>query len=387
MDALIVGRAISLMWSLPSLLSRSGFNVDAITTSSLLRVSKFVRKVDRAGSYDEMVRLAYARICNRAIPYDWVIACDDDTVRDLSRMDWPEGFEPRYLPRTEVGQLSHIYSKIGLSQVLSAGGVKTPLFRVATNCQDAVAAANELGYPVLIKADSGNGGNCVWECKNDRDVRKLEDVFKAEPMLVQRRIEGRELDLSAIYFEQKLVHFAYSVIEWSLPQFAPSVIRTYYPLPLVAEEIFEEVSTLGRVLNANGFVTIGCIEAADGSGRYYFEADMRTNVWIDFSSFYGEDEKSRIRAWFSNGAYLCKENIRGDAGCLPVTIPYFQRIALWELMVNRYHVWKYIPWTDTKMILTLLCAHAVMPVARTMMPSRLRQMVKRRMLAVGVPFP
>lgn len=385
MEALIVGRAVSLMWSLPALLSRAGFTVDVIATSGLLRTSKFVRRVDRAASSEEMLRLAYERICGCAAPYDWVIACDDDTIRDLSRMDWPEECKPKHLPLA-TERHSHIYSKIGLSQVLSAAGVKTPPFCVAANCGEAIVAANAMGYPVLVKADSGNGGEGVRECRNDLDIGKLEGIF-AWPMLVQRRIEGRELDLSAIYFERKLVHFAYSTIERTLPGFAPSVVRKYLPLPLVAKEIFDEQAALGEALDADGFVTISCIDAKDGSGRYYFEADMRTNVWMDFSRFYGEDAALRIREWFLSGATLHRDELGNAAGCVPVTMPYFQRMSLWELMLNRDEVWKFIPWTDTRVVLSVLCSQLLMPVARTMAPSKLRQVVKRGMLAVGVPFP
>ena len=111
------------------------------------------------------------------------------------------------------------------------------------------------------------------------------------------------------------------------------------------------------------------------------------HVWVDFSQFYGEDAAPRIREWFLSGASLRKDDLGIAVGCVPVTIPYFQRMALWELMLNRHHVWKFIPWTDTRVMLSMLCSQMVMPVARTVVPSKLRRLVKRGMLAAGVPFP
>lgn len=383
-----MGAATSLIWSLPFLLARSGFAVDVITTSPLLRASRFVRKVDRAETLDEMMQLAHERICTRERPYDWVIAGDDETIWRLSRLDWPPGAEPRYLPRTRAGLVAHIYSKIGLSRALTIGALKTPPFRVASSCAEAVSAAGELGYPVLVKTDSDNGGNGVYRCESADDVWKLGAVFGSGPLLVQGWIAGRELDLSAIFFEQKLVHFAYSVIERTVPGMAAlSAVRSYHPLPLVRDEVFEEVATLGRALDANGFVSVSCIEAADGSGRYYFEADMRPNVWVDVSRFYHDDAAVRIRSWFEHGKYLSRESVAADAGCVPIRIPYFKRIAWWELLVNRYNVWRFIPWSETSVVLRQLCSRAVMPLARSVVPTRVRKAVKRGMIVAGIAFP
>ena len=241
---------------------------------------------------------------------------------------------------------------------------------------------------MLVKKDANNGGNGVYRCESAGDVWKLKAALGHGPLLVQQLIAGKEVDLSAIFFEQKLVHFAYSVIERTVPgNTALSALRTYYPLPLAGEEVFEEVAALGRALDANGFVNISCIEAEDGSGRYFFEADMRPNVWVDVSRFYGEDAAERIRGWFAEGEYLRRESIGGAASCVPVLIPYFKRIARWELLVNRYNVWRFIPWIETSVVLRLLCSRAVMPVARSVVPHGVRKVVKRGMITAGIAFP
>ncbi len=361
--------------------------MDVVTTSPLLRASRFARRVDRVGTFDGMVEQAFDRIGHRDRPYDWVIAGDDETVRRLSHCAWPAGAEPKYLPRTAEGQASHLYSKIGLSRVLAAGGVKTPEFRVVNSCAECLAAARELGYPVLVKMDSASGGVGVHRCENDQDTRGLAAMFGSRPLLVQRWIAGQELDLSAIYFDRKLVHFNYSEILRKLPGSALSTVRRYSPLPLVDEEVFDELAELGRVLDANGFVSISCMEAADGSGRYYFEADMRPNVWVDFSRFYGEDSAARIRKWFAAGETLSKQSAGKPEGCTPVTIPYFLRVPWWELALNRYRVWRFIPWNEPSLVLRMLGSRAAMPLVRFVVPHGVRRWVKRGMIGAGIAFP
>lgn len=386
MQALMVGKAPVLMWAVPYLLSRSGFQVDVITTSSLLCASRYVRDVCVADTPDAMLHRAFERIAGGSRQYDWVIACDDETLRSMSEMEWPKGREPKHLP-LRSHERRHIYSKIGLSQVLTQAAVRTPEFRVVSGCDEALAAARELGYPVYLKLDSANGGAGVFACHCDADIERLEPKFHAGPMLMQRKIEGRELDLSAVYFEGELVHFAYSAVNRVMPSNGLSILRSYYPLPMVGEDVVDELRALGRALKASGFVTISCIDAANGSGRYFFEADMRPNVWVDVSRYYGEDAATRIQEWFKTGAVLRRDAHAEPMRSEPMIIPHFLRLTLWELMVNRYGVWKFAPLPERRMAFSLLWSRIVMPGTRAFVPKQVRATLRRGMLAMRIAFP
>jgi hypothetical protein len=386
LEALVAGTWLELLWPVPYLLSRAGFSVDVITTSPVMRASKFVRSVSEVKSPEDLATLVYNRICGRAKPYDWVIAADDDTLRALSGLTWPPGLRPRLLPALSDGEYPHLYSKIGLSRVLQAGGIKTPAFEVAESCEQAVSAANRLGYPVMAKIDSSSGGRGVYECLCDADVRALEPMFASRAMLIQKKIIGAELDLSAIYFDRQLVHFTYSIVERNVSRFGPSSVRTYYPLQLVGAEEFQELAALGRALGANGFVNVHCIRAADGSGRYYIEADMRPNVWIDYSIYYGVDAADRVRDWFTARVCLSRESIGPCAGCSPIKIPYFLRLRLWELLVNRYRVWRFIPFADTRVVLSMLVTTYIRPLLKSLIPGKIKRAFKSMLTTTGVPI-
>ena len=84
-----------------------------------------------------------------------------------------------------------------------------------------MTAAKQLGYPIFLKEDASGGGSGVHRCECDGDVLQHEGLFSAEPVLVQKEIIGRELDLSAIYVEHQLVHFAFSRVERSYEHFGP----------------------------------------------------------------------------------------------------------------------------------------------------------------------
>jgi hypothetical protein len=354
MEALVIARTTSPAWDILYLLSRAGFSVDIVTTSRHLGFSRFARAVHSVTSEKALRSSAFNVIRIRERPYDWVIATDDLTLRGLALQEWPASMRPRFLPSATPENLPHLCSKIGLSRVLSSGGIRTPPFRIARNHEEAIDAAIAIGYPVMLKVDFSGGGEGVHECAQDADIVALQHLFSEQPLLVQKKIEGTVLDLSAIYFDRELVHFSYSTCERRSKRFGLSVVRTYYPLALVDGEIFTELSALGKVLWASGFVNITCISGADGM-RHYIEADMRPNAWADFSRFFGEDAAPRIRDWFCSRVGLTKANaVRLGAGQAPVTIPYFLRLGSWELLTNRYAVWQFIPLADGRLVRRLL---------------------------------
>jgi len=354
MEALVIARTTSPAWDILHLLSRAGFSVDIVTTSRHLRLSRFARTVHSVTSDKPLAPSAYDVVRRRGKPYDWVIATDDLTLRALALLEWPPGMRLKFLPSTTPEILPHLCSKIGLSRVLSAGGIRTPPFRIARNYVEAIEAASAIGYPVMLKVDFSGGGEGVHECARDADIVALRHLFSEQPLLAQKKIEGTVLDLSAIFFDRELVHFTYSTCERRSKRFGVSVVRTYYPLALVNGEIFTELGTLGNVLGASGFVNITCIKGADGI-RHYIEADMRPNAWADFSRFFGEDAAPRIRNWFSSRVRLTKANAgRRGAGQAPLTIPYFLRLGSWELLTNRHAVWQFIPLADARLVRRLL---------------------------------
>jgi len=384
LEALIVGRSLGLSWALPHLLWRAGFCVDIVLTSPLLRLSRFTRSVHIVEADDSVAEFACGLIRTRGKPYDWVIAADDVTLAEFAEQERRTGKPSPCLPLLQGAGREHVYSKIGLSRSLAAAGIKTPPFRAARSCEEAISAAREIGYPVLLKQDVSGGGGGVFECADDAAILELRHLF-GRTLLVQKKIEGREIDLSAIYLEGELVHFSYATVENTISPFGPSSLRSYLPLAAVPQAVFDEVAALGRALGIHGFTNISCIDAADGSGRTFFEADLRPNVWVDFPRFFGEDAALRIRDWFAGRAGLSKENSAGTAAA--VTIPYFLRLGTFELLTNRHRVWHYIPFADARLVRRLLAQKAVMStfaLGKWLLSKPQRRKLRQKLVSAGV---
>lgn len=70
--------------------------------------------------------------------------------------------------------MSHIYSKIRLSQLLSTTNIRTPPFAIAHNLDEAAHHANSLGFPIIVKIDASSGGFGVFECQSLSELRSLD---------------------------------------------------------------------------------------------------------------------------------------------------------------------------------------------------------------------
>jgi hypothetical protein len=381
LNALLIGRDHALAWTLPQLLSRAGFYVDVISSSPLMRNCKFARNCDIVPSTQSLLPAITRRIRSN---YDWIVITDDGTLTEISKSNLSIENKLKLLPVQKEENFSHLFSKIGLSQVFFANGVNTPPFFVAENLNEALLRANQLGYPVLLKLDSSGGGGGVFECNAPSDFKALKVQFFDNPILVQKKISGIEIDLSALYLEQDLIHFSYARPEKvCLNKFGPSLLRTYYPLSRVDTQIFQELSHIGKVLGAHGFTNISCIESQ--GRRFYFEVDMRPNVWIETPRHFGEDPAIRIQKWFST-----KEKLSYPVPLLPnqpsqILIPYFLRLKSFELLFNRYDVWKFIPRDDWKLITRLIIKrmfssklnHHIVVIAKRIIPQKYHNRIRQ----------
>jgi hypothetical protein len=350
MTALLIGRDYTLAWTLPQMLSRAGFCVDVISSSLLMKSCKFVRNCDIVPLNQSLLPTITQRMRKG---YDWIIITEDGTLTEILKSNLSVEDKLKLLPVQKEENFIHLYSKIGLSQVFSAQGVNTPPFFVAKNLTEALLGASQLGYPILLKCDSSGGGGGVFECNAPSDFSSIKVKIFDKPILVQKKISGIEIDLSALYLGKDLIHFSYAKVEKvCLNKFGPSSLRTYRPLSAINAQIFHELGHIGKVLGAHGFTNIGCIQSDDS--RFYFEVDMRPNVWIELPRCFGEDPSIRIQKWFS-----CKEKLSYPIPALlnqpsQVLIPYFLRLKRFELLFNRYNVWKFIPKDDWKLVARLL---------------------------------
>jgi hypothetical protein len=341
LEALLIGgNWPELAMAALGLLTRAGFIVDVISTNAFLTRTRSIRNYFLAEKDDVLLKTASESIKKE---YALTVVGDDPTLRKILDLDLPDDDKLKLLPVISHKDFDHIFSKIGLSVAFAKNGVRTPDYLIANNEQELKTAAHTLGYPLFIKLDSSAGGLGVYECLNDSDLDNALVKLPAYPVLVQKKIEGTEISMEAFYQNGELIHVACSTQEKYTYKFGPTAVRRYTQLACLEKEVFDELSLVGKALGANGFVNMSSIRCNYDNKLYFFEADMRPNMWTGYSRYFGDDLADVIKHHFTTGETTTYPYPFNPAYPEQVLISHFSRISLIELGLNRYRIWRHLP--------------------------------------------
>jgi predicted ATP-grasp superfamily ATP-dependent carboligase len=341
LEALLIGgNWPELAMASLGLLARAGFTVDVISTNAFLTKNRFMRSYFLAEKDDVLLKTASERIKKE---YALIVVGDDPTLRKILNLDLPDDDKLKLIPVISHKNFGHIFSKIGLSIAFRQDGVRTPDYLIANNEHQLKTSTQALGYPLFIKLDSSAGGLDVYECLNDSDLDNTLVKLRAYPVLVQKKIEGTEISMEAFYQNGELIHFACSTQEKYTYKFGPTAIRRYTQLACLEKEVFDELSLIGKALGADGFVNMSSIRCSYDNKLYFFEADMRPNMWTGYSRYFGDDLANVIKRYFTTGETVTYPYPFNPAYPEQVLISHYSRISLIELVLNRYRIWRHLP--------------------------------------------
>ncbi len=341
LEALLIGGYWpDVMMAALGLLTRAGFTVDVISTSNYFKKNKLTREYLLAENNDLLLEAASRKIKHK---YNLVVIADDPTLGAILNSDLHNEEKLELLPVVAIQDFNHIFSKIGLSLALEKNGVNTPAYLIAQNGQELKNSAQILGYPMLVKIDSSAGGLGVFECSSDSNLEALVTKLRDYPVLMQKKMKGIEVSMEAFYQNGNLIHFAYSTPEKYKYKFGPTSVRTYVQLACLEKEVFRELDLIGKVLGADGFVNISSIRSDEDDKLYFIEADMRPNLWINHSKYFGDDAAGKINRYFSTGGRIGYPYPFNPEYPQQILISHYSRITLRELILNRYQVWKHLP--------------------------------------------
>lgn len=105
------------------------------------------------------------------------------------------------LPGPDAASVRAARDKSHQRQVLAAGGVATPAFRAVSSSAEAVDAAREIGFPVVVKPVDGSGSAGVRACAGEAEVRGHAGALfgpgaaEGARALVESLVEGDEFSV------------------------------------------------------------------------------------------------------------------------------------------------------------------------------------------------
>ncbi len=184
-------------------------------------------------------------------------------------------------------------SKIESKKTMVAAGVPVvpgPIEALATE-DDAVAAANAVGYPVMLKASAGGGGIGMAKCKNEKQLRssfedaqkKGQQFFGSSQVFIEKCIENpHHVEVQIMADRHGNVHALFER-ECSIQRRNQKVLEET-PSPLVdrhkgmREKLCEAAVAAARAVKYDNAGTVEFV--ADDAGNFYF-LEMNTRLQVE----------------------------------------------------------------------------------------------------------
>ena len=103
---------------------------------------------------------------------------------------------------TDCEAIERAENRDSFEKILSELGIPQPKGRAVTRLEDGVAAAAEIGYPVLVRPSFVLGGRAMQIVANEEQLRHYlktaVEIDADKPVLVDKYIQGKEVEVDAI---------------------------------------------------------------------------------------------------------------------------------------------------------------------------------------------
>ncbi|MCD8221776.1 MAG: carbamoyl-phosphate synthase large subunit [Clostridiales bacterium] len=161
--------------------------------------------------------------------------------------------------------------------------------RTVFTAEEARAAANELGYPVLVRPSYVLGGQGMQICINDDDINEfigiINRIAQDHPILVDKYIVGKEIEVDAVcdgtdilipgimeHIERTGIHSGDSISVYPAPSISSQVEAT----------LVDYTEKLARALHVKGMINIQFIVADEKV--YIIEVNPRSSRTVPYIS-------------------------------------------------------------------------------------------------------
>ncbi|WP_214827053.1 carbamoyl-phosphate synthase large subunit [Exiguobacterium algae] len=240
---------------------------------------------------------------------------------------------------TTLEDIDRAEDRKAFEATLTAERLAQPPGKTATNVEEAVACANELGYPVLVRPSYVLGGRAmeiVYEqTELERYMRHAVVASKDRPVLIDRYLTGIEIEVDAIcdgtdvYIPGIMEHIERAGVH------SGDSIAVYPPQRLSAElkqKVMDYTIKLAKAFNIRGLLNIQFVYADD---LYVIEVNPRASRTVPFISKVTGLPVARIATQTILGTTL-KElglgtGIHPEAESISVKVPVFSFAKLKEV--------------------------------------------------------
>ena len=190
---------------------------------------------------------------------------------------------------TDLGDIDAAEDRELFNELLSRLGIPQPKGTTVFTADEAVKAAGELGYPVLVRPSYVLGGQGMEIAYDERHIREYMDIInlnvQEHPILVDKYLLGREIEVDAICDGQnELIPGIMEHIERAGIH-SGDTISVYPPqhlAPRIQRMITDYTINIARSLHVKGLVNIQFIEYA--GDLYIIEVNPRSSRTVPYIS-------------------------------------------------------------------------------------------------------
>lgn len=190
---------------------------------------------------------------------------------------------------TEAKNVDAAEDREKFDEILEKIGIPRPQGRTIFTLEEALAAANELGYPVLVRPSYVLGGQGMEIAFNDKDVTEFMEIInrnvQEHPILIDKYMMGKEIEVDAICDgENMLIPGIMEHLERAGVHSGDSI--SVYPSQTLSEKhkavIVDYTERLAKALNVVGLVNIQYVLYNDEV--YVIEVNPRSSRTVPYIS-------------------------------------------------------------------------------------------------------
>jgi hypothetical protein len=342
------------------------------------RVTLFAERqavASRAGCLDEHVVAPSAgedyfaalgvHLSREGVRYDWVLPATDTDVRGLFRRRaerWAAGCFPG---NPDARDAEALVSKSAFGAAMERIGVPVPPARTTTTLHEALAAAAEIGYPVILKPLAGSAGAGTARVAGAAALRAAYAAAAEHgSVLVQRYVEGRVGSVQVVFNRgvPRAWVSSYKLLTWPGP-FSPSSCRLFRTQPAIEPSLHR----IGAAFGLHGLMGLDFMEERGTGTVSFLELNPRPGAIAHTGRAAGADFAGPIHDLASGGAGAGSVRQTEE----DVVLPLFPqdllrglREADWLTLARWLCVpeeWRDVPWREPRLLarhMLILAQHA-----------------------------
>lgn len=192
----------------------------------------------------------------------WILPLDEASLLSCHRtLDHSD----KLFPRVTAPTLAMLQRKSAMAGFAAQLGIPVPQWETVQGRLEALDTAQQLGYPVVLKGEQGDGGSQVVICE---DAQALQDgllALKDKDTLLQCHVAGRNWACGGFFHQGTLTHLhSYEIVEQHPAGLgAATRIRHEHPPALV-----QALADMGAALQWTGYMQADFIR--DAKGTFWF---------------------------------------------------------------------------------------------------------------------